>query len=243
MLKSALVSRGARESLQDLCARHGLSDAYPLEVEVEVERLVADPGIADAALTDLTELDFVTIDNEGSRDLDQAMFIAREGRGYRVDYALADAAHYVRAGTALFDEALRRGASYYLPGFSIPMLPRALSEHLVSLNEGQDRRALVVRMHLDEGAEPVGTAVFQARVRSRRKLTYEGVQAYLDGRDGSLARFSETLDLLAEVGRKRLHAKEARGLAEYDRLEIEVGVEDGGGGLPPPAPPPPQRAK
>jgi ribonuclease R len=153
------------------------------------------------------------------------MFIEREGSGYRIDYALADASHYVRPGSALFAEALERGASYYLPGFSIPMLPRELSEDLVSLNEGQRRRAFLVRMHLDASAESTGTEFLRVFMRSRRKLTYAGVQEYYEG-DRTLGEeaFTETLDLLAEIGKKRILAKEERGVTEYDRLETEVGL-------------------
>jgi ribonuclease R len=217
----------ARRKLEDLCARHDLRLDYPQTVLREVDAILDAGGIDDPALIDLEASAFITIDNDDSRDLDQAMYIAREERGYRIDYALADAAHYVRPGSALFEEALLRGASYYLPGFSVPMLPRALSEDLVSLNEEKRRRAFVVRMHLDEGAEPVRTELFRARIRSRRKLSYAGVQRYYEG-DPSLAKrdFTETLDLLAEVGRKRIRAKEERGVAEYDRLETEIGLTE-----------------
>jgi ribonuclease R len=224
------VTARARAAIDALCARHGLTDTYPEPVMRELEAILRDPGLDDPGLTDLTDLPFVTIDGEGARDLDQAMCLAREGEGWRVDYALADASHYVRPGTALFDEALRRGASYYLPDRAIPMLPRALSEDLVSLVEGRDRRALVLRMHLDAAAEPVRTELLSARIRSRRQLTYAGVQRHYDGADEGLSGqpFTETLALLAEVGRARIRAKEARGVAEYDRRETELGLDPSG---------------
>jgi ribonuclease R len=215
----------AQAKLLSLCDRQGLPRNHPAAVSEEVARILASPGLDDPALIDLESSAFITIDNEGSRDLDQAMFIAREGRGYRIDYALADAAYYVRPGTALFDDALERGASFYLPGFSVPMLPRELSEDLISLNEDRRRRAFVVRMVLDENADPISTEFFRARIRSRRKLTYFGVQRFYGG-DGTLAGFdfTETLELLREIGTKRIRAKEESGVAEYDRLETEIGL-------------------
>ena len=91
-------------------------------------------GLDDPQLLDLTHLPFVTIDNENSRDLDQAVHIDRTDQGYRVMYALADAAYYISPGSALFDEALKRGTSYYTPLLSAAMLPPPLSEGLISLN-------------------------------------------------------------------------------------------------------------
>ena len=115
---------------------------------------------------DMTDRAFVTVDNDHSMDLDQAyhptlygslsifsnnvalslfkaMHIApsiKGGRaygGFVVSYALADGAFYVPAGSPMFDESLKRnGTSYYMPGLCVPMLPRALSEDLMSLNEG-----------------------------------------------------------------------------------------------------------
>jgi ribonuclease R len=215
--------------LERLCDRLGIASEHPEEVQLEAQRWLERPGIDDPSLADLTHLPFVTIDNDDSRDLDQAMAIAREGPGYRIDYALADASYYVSPGSALFAESLRRGASYYLPGRSVPMLPRALSEGLISLNEGAPRRALVMRMHVDERGEPKETRFVRARIRSRRKLSYAGVQQFYDGEPHLVGHdFTETLELLREVGQKRIDAEETRGVADYDRRETEIGVEAGG---------------
>ena len=80
----------------------------------EADHWLANPGHDDPTLDDLTALPFVTIDNPDSRDLDQALYIEETADGYRLRYALADAAYYVRPGSALFDEALQRGAIFYL---------------------------------------------------------------------------------------------------------------------------------
>src|SRR5262249_37166053 len=135
----------ALDAVYRIAAHYDLNPIHPAQVEREVNGIVRDPGIGDASLVDLLHLPFVTIDNDDSRDLDQALAITKSsyGRGYIVWYALADASFYVRPRTALFREALKRGASFYLPGLVIPMLPRRLSEGLISLNEGQPRRALV----------------------------------------------------------------------------------------------------
>ena len=203
----------------------------------ETAKIVADPGIDDPALIDLTDLPFVTIDEVHSRDLDQALFIERReagsvAPGYIVWYAIADPAWCVRPGTALFDEALRRGATYYLPGLVIPMLPRELSEDIVSLNPRVDRRALVFEVQLDADGRVDHTLIHRARVRSRIKTSYDAVQALYDGAEpgitselrGISERVAESLRLLAEVGGLRLALAESRNVVALRRTEIAVSL-------------------
>ncbi|MBX7193578.1 MAG: RNB domain-containing ribonuclease [Sandaracinaceae bacterium] len=224
------MSQSLPAPLADIVRSLELAVDFPDEVLAEVEAFVRAPGLDDPALADHEATPFVTIDAASSKDLDQALHVAREGEGYLVSYAIADASHYVRPGSALFREAMRRGATYYLPGFSVPMLPRALSEGIVSLNPEGPRRALVFLHHLDARAEIVSTELVRARIRSRAKLSFPGVQALLDGTDPTLSRepFTESLHLLREVGRKRMQLATERGLVRYRREEVEVKLTDGG---------------
>jgi len=211
-----------------LAVEQELDPVFDDAVRAEVSAWEADPGIDDPALVDLEALPFVTIDNADSRDLDQALFIERVGAGHVVRYALADAAHYVPRGSALFAEALRRAASYYLPGWMVPMLPPELSEGLVSLNANVRRRALVFEMHLDAAGACVNTEVVRARILSRAKLTYPGVQRFLDGDapDEANAEWAESLSLLREVGERRIADAAARDVVRYRRRTVEVGLDE-----------------
>ncbi|MBI5510776.1 MAG: RNB domain-containing ribonuclease [Deltaproteobacteria bacterium] len=221
----------AAAAVHAIAVANGLDPTFPPAVMAEVAAIRRSPGIDDPSLKDLTHLPFVTIDNDGSRDLDQAMYICRRADGgYDVSYALADASHFVKPGTALFAEALRRGASYYLPGLSVPMLPRELSEGLISLNEGQDRRALVMKMSLDKEGGVTGATLTRARIRSQKKLTYNGVQRYYDGPVGSPCAgqaYTETLDLLATVGKLRIAAAKERDVIAFQRRDVRVDLEHG----------------
>jgi ribonuclease R len=216
--------------LHDLVRSLELATDFPEPALREVDALLADPGIDDPALVDRTDVPFVTIDAATSKDLDQAVHVAREGEGFLVRYAIADASYYVRPGSALFAEAMKRGATYYLPGFSVPMLPRALSEGIVSLNPDGPRRALVFSHRLDARGEVIDTGLERARIRSRAKLSFSGVQALIDGRDATLARepFAESLALLRTVGELRMRLAAERGLVRYRREEVEVKLADGG---------------
>lgn len=218
----------AKAKLFEVAAEHGLSPTFPPAVMAEVNAIQKSPGIDDPRLKDWTDRPFVTIDNEDSRDLDQAMHIRRrEGGGYEVAYALADASYYVRPGSALHREAMRRGVTYYFPGFSVPMLPPELSEGTVSLNEGVNRRALVTVHELDAEGQVVETRFERARIRSQAKLSYDGVQAYHDGESSELAGqpFTETLELLREVGEKRIALAEEKDVVRVQRDEVRASLD------------------
>ena len=197
-------------------------------VEAEAAAWRERPGLDDPALEDLGAVPFVTVDNPGSRDLDQALHLERDGAGYRLRYALADAAHFVRPGTALFDAALARGATYYAPGRVAPMLPRVLSEDLVSLGPGVPRRALVFDLRLDADARVLAVQVLRARVESRARLTYRGVQAFLEGKARADEPIEDAwapgLELLREVGTRLVALARARGVVAFDRREADVVV-------------------
>lgn len=219
----------AKARLYDILARHGIDPSFPPEVEEEVQHILQNPGLEDPQLEDLTALPFITIDNEGSRDLDQAMYIEPTAAGgYRVFYALADAAYYVRPGSALYQESIKRGVTYYLPGLAVPMLPPELSEGMVSLNEGVERRALTLVTELDAQGKVLGTEVRRTKIRSQKKLTYEGVQAYFDQPAGhALAGqpYTETLQLLKKVGELRMRDAEERDVVRINRVEVRHGLD------------------
>jgi len=216
------------ETLRALLEAEGLDPAFPPACEAEAAALVAAPGLDDPSLVDLDAIPFVTVDGAGTRDLDQALHLSRAGAGYLVRYAIADAAYYVQPGTALFAEALRRGSSVYLPGLSVPMLPRALSEGAVSLNAEGPRRALIFALSLDADGQLVDTKVFRARIRSRAKLTFEGVQGLLDAPGTSpmaLTEYAESLLLLPVIGALREREAAARQVIRFHRREVRIGVE------------------
>ncbi len=225
------AKKSAREELQEIAKALQLSVEFPPEVLAETEAWLKEPHIDDPLLVDRTAMPFVTIDNAHSKDLDQAVFVEKEGDGHLVAYAIADASFYVRPGSALFAEAMKRGASYYFPGFSIPMLPRPLSEGLVSLNADGARRAIIFFHHLDAKGELKDTRLERARVKSRAKLSFNDVQRLVDdaktsplaGRD-----FETSMLLLREVGRRRMELAAKRGLVRYRREEVSVQLDGEG---------------
>ncbi|MFD9948620.1 RNB domain-containing ribonuclease [Nonomuraea sp. NPDC059023] len=172
---------------------------------------------------DLTDLPFVTIDPPGSMDLDQAVHLERRRDGFRVWYAIADVASFVRPGGALDTEAHARGETVYLPDGKVPLHPPVLSEGAASLLPGTTRPAAVWQIDLDAEGRMAGADVQRALVRSRERLDYAYVQAAADTgtADGTLA-------LLEEIGRLRLQLERERGGVTLPTPEQEV-VADGDG--------------
>ncbi len=166
---------------------------------------------------DATDVPFVTIDPPGSRDLDQALHLERRGSGYRVRYAIADLAAFVTPGGALDAAVWERGVTYYAPDRATPLHPPVLSEGAASLLPDAERPAVLWDFELDAHGALERTRVARARVRSRARLDYAGVQAQLD--DGTA---TEVLRLLAEVGALRLEVERERGGVSLDVPEQEV---------------------
>lgn len=134
----------ARELITAQLESSGVPLEHSTQALREAEAWLDKPGLDDPALIDLEHLPFVTVDNDGSRDLDQALLVTAEKQGWTIQYALADAAYYIRPESALWEEALARGASLYAPDRALAMLPVVLSEGLVSLNPGVTRRAVII---------------------------------------------------------------------------------------------------
>ncbi|MEV0156165.1 RNB domain-containing ribonuclease [Micromonospora sp. NPDC050686] len=169
-----------------------LPEQFPPAAQREADEAASAP-LPPAA--DRTDVEFVTLDPVGSRDLDQAMHLGRRPGGYRVRYAIADVATHVRPGGALEEETWRRGQTVYLPDGNVPLHPHTLSEGAASLLPGQDRAAVLWTIDLDADGGIVAVELERARVRSRAQLDYRGVQA-----DAEAGRLPEPIALLPEIG-------------------------------------------
>ena len=190
----------------------GLTAEFPPDAVAEAEAFAADPRLPEA---DQTAVEFVTIDPEGSTDLDQALHLERDGEGFVVRYAIADVPAFVAPGGAIDAEARRRGQTMYAPDGRVPLHPPVVSECAASLLAGQERGAYVWTMRLDASGDVTATTLERARVRSREQLTYDEAQRRVDAGDAMLG-------LLKEVGELRIALEEAREGASLDMPEEQV---------------------
>ncbi|SMO73912.1 RNB domain-containing ribonuclease [Propioniciclava tarda] len=197
----------------------GVPSSFPDAVLAEAEAAASAVVLPEA---DRTDIEFVTIDPEGSKDLDQALHIERSGDGYVVHYAIAEVAAFVRPGGAIDAEAHARGETLYAPSLRTPLHPPVLSEGAASLLPGVVRPALLWEITLDAAGAMTSKKVSRARVQSREQLTYEGVQAALDGGTAS-----ESLQLLKVVGQLRQAQEVARGGVSLSAPEQVVLTQGG----------------
>ena len=214
-----------RDGIAALQAELGVIAEFPPEVEEAAAAAAGDPRLPDL---DRTDLPFVTIDPESSMDLDQALHLAREGDGYVVHYAIADVAAFVAAGDPVDIEANKRGETLYAADAKIPLHPKVLSEDAASLLPDQVRPALLWTHKLDGAGEGTETVVERALVRSRAKLSYDGVQKMFDGDGfGSLDKLDgagESLQLLQEIGEKRIALEAERGGVSLPLRDQEISI-------------------
>jgi len=192
----------------------GLPTAFSEEVERAARQAAGDPRLPSL---DRTDLPFVTLDPAGARDLDQALHIERDGRGYVVHYAIADVAAFVAPGDPIDEEANRRGETLYGAVSKIPLHPLVLSEGSASLLPDTIRPALLWTIRVDADGEGTDVHVERALVRSRAQHDYEGVQRAID--DGTA---EDVFGLLAEVGELRRRREAARGGVSLPLPEQEV---------------------
>lgn len=161
---------------------------------------------------DATDLELVTLDPAGSRDLDQAFAIQADGTGFRFYYAIADVAAFVVPDGVIALDAAARGETLYLPDGRSPLYPAILSEGAASLLPDGDRPAVLWQLDLDRRAEPTAVAVRRAVVRSRAQLDYAGLGA---------AR-PDVATQLEKLGELRLEAERNRGGVSLNMPEQEV---------------------
>ncbi len=192
---------------------------FPVEVVRQGEHASSRPRLPER---DRTDIELVTIDPAGSRDLDQALHIAREGDGVQVSYAIADVAAFVTAGDVVDLEAHQRGLTFYAPDGRTPLHPTVLSEGAASLLPGQVTPAVLWTLRLDAHGRMIDADVVRALVSSREQLDYDQAQAEIDG--GSAR---DSLLLLRDVGELRLQRERERGGVSLQIPDQEVRVADG----------------
>ncbi len=220
VVRGQLPGASLEAGLETLLDELGVADGFSPEVLADAQRCVAAPDLPDRELLDLP---FVTIDPEGSMDLDQALCLQARGNGFRVYYAIADVAAFVRPGSATDVETRRRGATVYAPHRRIPLHPTVLSEQAASLLPDGARPAMVWQIDVDGDGVTTAARVRRAMVRSRGRYSYR--QVHDDLRAG---RGDEPFVLLARLGPVLQEAQRRRGGATLRIPDQEIEAVEGG---------------
>lgn len=173
----ATLATIARQAMTE----RGLEPDFPPSALLELATLRT-PATTTGEVRDLRDLAWASIDNDDSRDLDQ-LTVAESLAGGRVGIlvAIADVDALVRQGSAIDGHAACNTTSVYTPAAIFPMLPEPLSTDLTSLNESQDRLAVVAEMVFAADGSLATSDLYRARVRNQAKLAYRSVAAWLEG--------------------------------------------------------------
>jgi len=222
--------RPVEMATESAVARFDLPSDFPPAVTAEAGAYGDQVDARESARRiDLRDLPLVTIDGETARDFDDAVYAESHAEGFRLIVAIADVSFYVRPGTQLDAEALRRGTSVYFPTRVIPMLPPGLSDHLCSLAPHVDRLCLAADMIVSRQGALKGARFYPAVMRSAARLTYTQAQdALLDGKPEALAQLGELVPRLlplVDVYRVLHKARRHRGALDFDAPEADFDID------------------
>ena len=165
-----------------ILAEYGLPYAYPKSVEDEAEKI--DPGITAEEIRqreDLREVTTFTIDPRDAKDFDDAISIRKTDDGlWEVGVHIADVSHYVKEGSIIDKEAVKRATSVYLVDRTIPMLPERLCNFICSLRPNEEKLTYSAVFKLDDKAAVKDWHLAHTVIKSDRRFTYEEVQKVLE---------------------------------------------------------------
>lgn len=226
----------AKRCAKALLYAQDIRGRFPEEVREEAKKL-EDAAVSEAdtkGRLDLRSLPIFTIDSTSTKDIDDAISLTRtpEG-GFELGVHIADVSHYVRPGTETDNEAFRRATSVYYADQVVPMLPKALSNGICSLNEGELRLAFSCLMRLDNNGELTDYRFVKSVIRSRVKGVYSEINALLAGStdpelQAKYAEVSEQLPAMKELYGHRARLRRERGCMDIESGEVKLILDEEG---------------
>jgi exoribonuclease-2 len=230
----------ARAAMQE----HGFQPEFPEPAQRQLAGILADSGtkkaqeftkdLSDAGGKDLRSLLWSSIDNDTSKDLDQIEYAEAlpDGR-IRVLVGVADVDETVRRGTPLDDHAASETTSVYTGVRTFPMFPVELSEGLTSLNENEDRAAVVTEFCVDATGLASDGRIYRALVRNKAQLAYNSVGAWLDGKAAAPSKVAASDELAAQLhlqdtaARRMVGARFQHGALDLETIETRPVMQGG----------------
>jgi exoribonuclease-2 len=204
---------------------HGFQPDFPAGTDTELAAIQDHrEAPAVAGIEDLRSLFWSSIDNDTSKDLDQIEWAEQlpDGR-IRVLVGVADVDARVRLGTVIDGHARSETTSVYTGVRVFPMLPTELSEGITSLNENEDRVAMVIEFAVDQAGAATDGKAYRALVRNRAQLAYNGVGAWLEGKGPAPAKVAGSADLAAQLRLQDTAAQRmVDGRFQHGALDLET---------------------
>ena len=207
----------------------GLPIHFPKKVEKEARKAEMKITPKDLAeRLDLRDWDIFTIDPADAKDFDDAVSLSRlENGNYLLGVHIADVSHFVPEGSAVDEEARRRGTSIYLVDRVVPMLPEHLSNKLCSLQPHEDRFTFSCLMEINAEGEVVNYEIKPSIIHSKRRFTYEEVQAILDD-PNSADPYADVLKEMNQLSQLLRRKRLAEGSIDFDTPEVKFRLDETG---------------
>ena len=222
-----------------ILAQYGLPYKYPKNVEEAANKIPAEISEADIAeREDFREVYTCTIDPKDAKDFDDALSVRQLDNGlWEVGVHIADVSHYVKEGSVIDKEAMKRATSIYLVDRTIPMLPERLCNFICSLRPNEEKLAYSVIFELDEDANIKRWHLAHTVIKSNHRFAYEEVQAVLEGGEatehplgGGPCSEEEKVMLrqLDKLAKKLREARFKNGAVKFDREELHFDIDEKG---------------
>jgi len=228
ILEEIVGAAKVRDTAYDILLRAG-------RVDPSVDRFLVTAGIdpwfspqlieAAAALTpythvasriDYQDMSSFTIDDEDTREVDDALTVRRQENEIIVGIHIADVSAFVTKGDILDAEASRRSSTIYLPSITVRMFPERLSTDLGSLNAGMTRPAFTVEVRFDDQGNRLGYRIALSTINVQRRLSYDEADQAIQA--------DEALLTLLNIARHLHEARSKRGAITFRRPELKIGV-------------------
>ena len=215
-----------------ILAQYGLPYKYPKAVEDAAEKIYA--GITEQEIKrreDFRDVFTCTIDPKDAKDFDDALSIRPAGKGlWEVGVHIADVSHYVKEGSIIDKEAVKRATSIYLVDRTIPMLPERLCNFICSLRPDEEKLTYSVIVTLDEEANIKKGHIAHTVIKSNRRYAYEEVQDILMGKSENQdpPEYSENLKVLDRLAKKLREKRFKGGAVKFDREELHFDIDKDG---------------
>ncbi len=228
-----------------ILAQYGLPYKYPKNVEEAAEKISAEITEADLAeREDYREVFTCTIDPRDAKDFDDALSIRRLDSGlWEVGVHIADVSHYVKEGSVIDKEAVKRATSVYLVDRTIPMLPERLCNFICSLRPDEEKLAYSAIFEMTDEADIKRWHLAHTVIKSNRRYAYEEVQQLLEAngvvdgtgtpappapKDGYKGENAEALIKLDSLAKKLRTQRFKNGAVKFDREELHFDVDEKG---------------
>lgn len=212
-----------------LLINQGIQEKFPNEVIKEVDRIEENFSEELDKRKDLRHLDIITIDGADAKDLDDAVYVEKNDTGFKLIVSIADVSYYVKSGSELDKEALKRGNSIYMVDRVIPMLPRKLSNNLCSLNPHEDKLTFTVEIDYDNNGKVIKNDFYKSIIKSRHRMTYSDVNSIIDGNEELMEKYSDIYEMLKNMlslSKIIRNIKKRRGSIDFELPEIKVILDE-----------------